>query len=101
MVDHCAKAVDAGAGQSSADALLHDVETIIHHAGCQLTFLICVHCNSLIRRGDKKSSFIGKTLLAVNLNSFKMFIMPLSKKGNNNLQIFAICGWARFSGPCE
>lgn len=47
MVDHGAQAVNAGAGQGSADALLHDVETVIHHAGGQLTLLIRVHGNGL------------------------------------------------------
>lgn len=51
MVDHGAQAVDAGAGQSSTDALLHDVETVVHHAGGQLTLFIGIHGNGL--RKDK------------------------------------------------
>lgn len=47
MIDHGAEAVDVGAGQSSADALLHDVEAVIHHAGGQLTLLKGVHGNRL------------------------------------------------------
>lgn len=47
MIDHGAEAVDVGAGQSSADALLHDVEAVVHHAGGQLTLFKGVHGNGL------------------------------------------------------
>lgn len=47
VVDHGAEAVGVGAGQSSADALLHDVETVVHHTGGQLTLFEGVHGNSL------------------------------------------------------
>ena len=57
MVNHGTKTVDAGAGQSSADALLHNVETVIHHAGCQLTLLIRIHSNGLGRMGGGAAQY--------------------------------------------
>lgn len=49
VIDHGTEAVDVGAGQSSADALLHNVEAVVHHAGGQLTLFVCIHGNSLRR----------------------------------------------------
>lgn len=49
-VDHGAEAVDAGARQGPADALLNNVEDVIHHAGCQLALLIGVQRHSLPQR---------------------------------------------------
>lgn len=56
MIDHGAETVDVGAGQSSADALLHDVETVVHHAGGQLPFFVGIHSNSL--KQEKKKGHI-------------------------------------------
>lgn len=47
MVDHGTQAVNAGAGQSSADALLNNVEAVVHHAGRQLSLFVRVHSDSL------------------------------------------------------
>lgn len=47
VVDHGTEAVDVGAGQSSADALLHNIETVVHHTGGQLAFFAGIHGNSL------------------------------------------------------
>ena len=47
VVDHGAQAVDVGAGQRAADALLHDVEAVVRHAGRQLALLVRVHGNGL------------------------------------------------------
>lgn len=59
VVDHGAQTVDAGAGQSATDALLHDVETVVHHAGGQLTSFVGVHCNSLKRDVRSRVCFEG------------------------------------------
>lgn len=50
VIDHGTEAVDVGAGQSSADALLHNIEAVIHHAGGQLTLFVRIHGNSLRRK---------------------------------------------------
>lgn len=65
MIDHGAEAVDVGAGQSSADALLHDVEAVVHHAGGQLTLFKGVHGNGLEQKNQVERNFLftegGKT----------------------------------------
>lgn len=49
-VDHGTETVDAGAGQSPPNALLDNVEDVVHHAGCQLALLIAVQGHSLPKR---------------------------------------------------
>ena len=49
-VDHGTETVDAGAGQSPPNALLNDVEDVVHHAGRQLALFIGVQGHSLPKR---------------------------------------------------
>lgn len=49
VVDHGTETVDAGAGQSTPNALLYYIKHVIHHAGGELALLVAVHGNSLQR----------------------------------------------------
>lgn len=70
VIDHGTQTVDVGAGQRSADALLHNIETVIHHAGGQLTFLVGIHGNSL--RQKTRLNMISYTSIVKILTKSKI-----------------------------
>lgn len=79
MIDHGTQAVDVGAGQSSADALLHNIEAVVHHAGGQLTLFVCIHGNSLKK---KNSGHLNLTDYVANVasNIFSMMLCNIKLK---------------------
>lgn len=72
-VDHGTETVDAGTGQSSSNALLDDVEDIVHHAGGQLALLTGIQSHSLPKGkalGEGSRQFWRRRRLYSRLKTF-------------------------------